>query len=360
VVQVKAVSCYCKPTLGEIMMKRIVTASGAVLGMAAAALSATPAQAAPVVAACDDYTDHTLAGVEGDNWYMECVPQYGMGKASFTIDGSDDQPLPAGLDLTAVDVVETSGYGAAATAYGMTTDGSVFANLQRTSDGASANRQVYEATMAFRIAGVERVVDQAELPADCLVGANTYGSAFKVTYAPSTVGLSQVVDGETWDFDVTATPAPLYLAFTAVAGAFATDSTTPACAASGTPGEFSYVGVSGSSGFQRATQGGATVGNVFGSLVTLSPYLYDNVTGYPDSFGAFSRVVAAPPVVTPPVVAPPVDGSPAAAGPAAAIAAAELAATGTDTAGPIGLAALLLAAGAGAALIARRRTREAR
>ena len=87
-------------------MKKTLAALGAsVLGLGAAAIPAATASAAPPLEPCADIIDQLDSiGDFNDQWLGDCIPQYGLGKAEFTIVADEDDPtaqLPDGfVELT--------------------------------------------------------------------------------------------------------------------------------------------------------------------------------------------------------------------------------------------------------------------
>ena len=133
------------------MKKSVALASASVLGVGAVALGGTSAQAAPVVDACTTANDHTISYPDiGDNWYMDCIPQYGLGKVEFTIGSDVDLPpefLPIS-DPSVASVASNTGP-AASTYFGDTAPPAGFRYLDDTSGGAGESDSRISAEASF-------------------------------------------------------------------------------------------------------------------------------------------------------------------------------------------------------------------
>ncbi len=193
---------------GDHVKTSTAIASASVAGIGLAALAAAPAQAADVTTDCASVTDHNVSATAlADNWYMDCVPQYGLGKVEFTVDSSIDFP-PGFAPLSDPSVGSSSANtGPAATTYfGSTSTIAGFTALEQTS--ASPRERTYEGRMMFAISGVS-TIDVSALPAAC--GAGPYSYAYRVDYLPATVTFTQTIGGVVWTTVVQYTPSPLYL-----------------------------------------------------------------------------------------------------------------------------------------------------
>lgn len=329
---------------GSGVKKTLAAVGASILGLGSVGVAAAPAQAADLEP-CTSASQHDVTGnTTASPWYSDCVPQFGLGKVEFSIDSDVD--FPDGFaDLTDPSVeVESALDSEAATEY---SDGNVvtngFAALERT-QGGTARSQTYSGQIAFAVAGVGPA-PESEWPAGCFPDdTTTYGAMWKVSYVPTTVTFSQVVDGEEWVYSITSAPPPLYLGLPVTEG-----SSDATCASSG---DYLLQGPGNTIADQEVYLLHAAY--IAGSSI-LSPFpVFDeNVEeASVGQLGAFRRVLPTPPV-TPPAPAPVI---PTTAAPAAQAADPALAATGLDAMGPFLGAASAVGLGAlGLAFVRRRR-----
>ena len=189
-------------------MKKTIAAGGAsLLGIGAASLGvAAPAAAAPVTDACTDWSEHTITvGTLGDNWYMDCIPQYGSAGADFRILSATGFPA-AFVPLDEPAVTRIASTGAAGAAYAGSSEQG-FSYLDHIDFMDTATSQLYQGTLIAPISSVASILPTS-LPAECGV---SFANAYVVNYAPVSVTFTQVVDGVEWRYDVETTPGPLYL-----------------------------------------------------------------------------------------------------------------------------------------------------
>lgn len=190
------------------MKKSMAVASASAMGLGMVALGgAGAATAAPVTELCTDATEHEYSTVElGDNWFMDCIPQYGMGKAEFSISSAEPLP-PAFLPLDDPGVASVfSGNGPAAAAYfGDPSAPFGFVELNNAGDPLQ-----YTGKPIFPISAVG-AIDPLTLPTSCQGDTYSYGNAYSVTYAPVAVTFTQVIDGVEWSVDVTYAPQAMVL-----------------------------------------------------------------------------------------------------------------------------------------------------
>jgi LPXTG-motif cell wall-anchored protein len=216
-------------------MKKSLAAIGAsVLGLAGAlGASASSASAAPVptpLPKCDDATQH-IVNPDLDpttaSWYMTCIPQYGMGKAEFSITAPNGG-FPAGYTLTDghQTVVSSSPTSAQVQAYFddfYTSDHDepvytgAFASLTQDVDDSTATTQTYKnvntstpMTAAFPISSVG-LAGSAFPTAACSPDGETYEGEYVVNYAPVTTTFSEVIGTTSYKTTVTLTAPTLYL-----------------------------------------------------------------------------------------------------------------------------------------------------
>jgi hypothetical protein len=233
--------------------KTIAALSASVLGIGGA-VAAAAAPALAVAPKCTESLQHEVnpSVSPTDSWYMECIPQYGMGKAEFTITTDSTHRFPAGYSLddghqsvtsspTAAQVkayfqAEASEESLAATYTG------AFVNLTEASTDSTTTSQVYGiddstpfgATVAYPIESVGLAT--GELPADCTPSGSgaTYEGEYKVVFGTTTTHFTQVIDSVAHSVTVAYTPPPLYLGLNFdSSSAFGFDESKPLCASSG-------------------------------------------------------------------------------------------------------------------------------
>jgi hypothetical protein len=245
-----------RPERRERVRKTIAAISASVLGIGGAVMAgAAPASAA--MPTCTDATQHVLNPnvTAGDTWYMPCIPQYGMGKAEFTITTPASDPFPADYSLADGHQTVTSTptqtqvhdyfeplweeFGSA----GGADFSGAFANITEDTADATATSQPYvpdflepsAMDVAFPIVSVGLAA--AGLPASCtpMGSGATYQGEYEVTYGSTTTHFSQTIDDVARSVTITYTPAPLYIGlnFTGGAGDEEFDTTMPICASSG-------------------------------------------------------------------------------------------------------------------------------
>lgn len=332
------------------MKKSVALVGVSVLGLAGAVSGATGVQAAPVLPAlCTNAGQHTLSATAtaGADWYMDCVPQYGLGKAEFTIHSSAAQ-LPTGfVALNDPSVTVTSTTPPAPPAYFGSAPSGDFIGVVKQSEDASS--QTYSAHYVAPVLGVAPILPSA-LPTGCNPDVNVYNSAYAVSYGATSTTFTQTTPaGITSTVAISIPARTLYLGFSIVGNLFNTGAA--ACASDLITTNFAANSTD--ANFAIATRDHATVGQSAGTVnpedtfdplgLTLDPVVNGGVfPSTPTQLGTFALVSTATPV-TPasPVVA--VTPQPT------------LAATGQNPAVNAALGALFLALGVGLSLIARRR-----
>jgi hypothetical protein len=229
-------------------LKKTVAAIGAsLLGVSGAAFAgAAPAAAAVPLPHCTNVNQHTVsANAISQPWYMDCIPQYGLGKAEFNITSTD--PYPAGYSLLdGHQTITSSVNDVAAAAYLGVPESSLegqfesldgpqspTATSQSYGGGASPTRGI------FPIASVASL-NPASLPAGtsgCFpntVTPETYAHAYTVRFSPVTTTFKETIAGKVWTNVITATPQPLLLGLNFVASpGTGFDTTAALCASSG-------------------------------------------------------------------------------------------------------------------------------
>jgi hypothetical protein len=226
--------------------KTLALIGAGALGITAGAAGALPAVADATVD-CQDLNEHTITTAEDPgNWFMDCVPQYGLGKAEFTIVPNLDDPteeFPAGFaDLTEMPPVEyssTADLEAMNEYFGEFPVGSGLTPITPVELVEEApTSQTWAGLVIAPVAGVAAVTDEnvpAAVAEACGLGDTVYGGGWTASFGAVDTTFSQVVDGETWTFTVAGTPLPVYYFGTiVVADGFATISETdPWCVSDG-------------------------------------------------------------------------------------------------------------------------------
>jgi hypothetical protein len=203
---------------------------------------------------------------------MDCVPQYGMGKAEFTITSENaDHPtrtFPAGFSLTdpSTTTVTTSDNETAIAAYfapdTFTGGFTQFAD-QTPPVPDPTHAQGYQGFAAFPIASVVHT-DISHLPTDCTSASQAYTGVYAVNFKPVTTTFTKTISGTAWKYVVTATPKTLFLGLNFAAGAF---TNAPQCAATGT--NDAYAATAADLNYSTITGDNATLGG----LDTVDPFV---------------------------------------------------------------------------------------
>ncbi len=265
------------------MRPSVALASASAVGLVAAAGgAAAPAFADDVVTTpCANISDQaSIAFAPHDNWYMDCIPQYGLGKAEFTIES--DVPYPdefLHLDDPGVET-STNLDSAALTAY--------FGALPVPNSSVLGTALLDETDSSQRYAGAwiapitsVGAVDQSTVPTDhpeiaaaCHLDEVTYVSAYRASYGPSTTTFHQVIGGQDWDYTIGGTSPDLYIFLPPLEGG---DDTDPVCISNG---EFTIFGTVGDIDTSLAVVG----------LFLVPPYSFPLVDEEIYDLGVFSRV----------------------------------------------------------------------
>jgi hypothetical protein len=282
-------------------MKKTVAAIGAsVLGLSGAVVAASaPASAAEP--ACTNVSQHTVSATAdgSQDWYMDCIPQYGLGKAEFTITTTSPDGFPGGYDLSDGHQTVTSNVDTAAAAayFGQNpaTAAGGFLNLGAASPATSTSETYGGGDSSqhaiFPIASVGKLA--TALPASCFPNTETpetYEGIYVVKFKPTTTTFTETIGGKTVTATVTATAAPLELGLNFVGGAL--DSTAPLCAASG--GVVLEADNAEATGWSTLEMDEATLN----SFMTQS--LDPSADGSTVDLGTFAATVGDPTVTTPP------------------------------------------------------------
>jgi len=186
----------------------------------AGAGAAAPAAADPTTVPCADLSEQFDAtGNVTDNWFQDCVPQYGLGKAEFTIVADEDNPateFPAGfVELTDVPtpditVTSTSDIQAIKDYY------DTFASPDAPIDpdqlvSSDASSQTYIASVVAPVTSIGTATDlPTNVATECATADVTYGGGWVATFAPVDTTFAQTINGEPWNYTITAAPLPTY------------------------------------------------------------------------------------------------------------------------------------------------------
>ena len=211
-----------------VLRKTTALLSASTLGVVAVAAGvAAPASADMITGPqCETFEDHLSddPSVFESDWYMECVPQYGVGKAEFTLE-APDSGFPDDFDvLTAARTNSPDASGVAPyydEFFGDSEDAlDSWINPADAEETAPGVLRVG----AMLVAPVSSVGRLDETPAAvstaCELDAFPEGSesvTFVSNFAPVTTTFSFVgADGTTYEAPVTATPEPTYYVYTDV------------------------------------------------------------------------------------------------------------------------------------------------
>ena len=171
---------------------------------------------------------------------MDCIPQYGLGKAEFTITTTAPDTFPTGYNLVDGHQSVTSSVDTAAAVTYFGADPSVAAGgfLQMaTPTSTTTSTQVYGFPFGpehaiFPVASVGKLT--TTLPDGCFSNQQTpetYAGTYVVTFKPTTTTFTETIGGKTVTTTVTTAAAPLELGLNFATGAL--DPNAPLCAASG-------------------------------------------------------------------------------------------------------------------------------
>lgn len=211
------------------MKKSVAAASASAMGLGLVALGGSPAVADDVVIPCTDMTEHVPASAPiPDNWFMECVPQFGVGKAEFTV--TSTYTLPGDfLPLDDPGVTSTySGDAAAAAAY---------VGVSGLPAGFSSFTEVgplqFEGNPIFPITGVSAILPE-DLPSGCDPLNLAYGNAYRVDYAPVVITFTQSAGGYDWSVTLNFAAPSMFLGLSFNAsGSAILDPSAPQCLSDG-------------------------------------------------------------------------------------------------------------------------------
>ncbi|HEX4058881.1 MAG TPA: hypothetical protein VHX87_11270 [Galbitalea sp.] len=219
------------------MRKTIAAISASVLGLAGAvAAAAAPANA--VEPKCAQESDVTVsANANVQDLYVDCIPQFGLGKAEFTISTSAGDPFPSGYNLHDGHQTITSNVDSAvANSYFDVAPSEVVGGWEdlQVPSSTTPTQQNYTDAATYAVFPITSFtsIDPASLPAACTPDAESYAHAYEITYGTSTTTFKENIDGKVWTVTTTETAAPLYLGLNFAAGGGSFDTTKAQCSSS--------------------------------------------------------------------------------------------------------------------------------
>lgn len=194
------------------------------LGLVGAGAAVPAAAASDTTEPCADFSAQIAAtGNVTANWYQDCVPQYGLGKAEFSIVADEDDPtaeFPAEfipLDELPPEAITTTGDTAAQSAY---FDGAPIGSQSGTpifvadSNLSDPTEQRYFASVIAPVTSIAAVDLATGVPANiaaaCPADDFEFAGGWVATFAPVDTTYSQVVDGEDWNYTITSSALPTY------------------------------------------------------------------------------------------------------------------------------------------------------
>lgn len=194
------------------MKKSMVLAGASAVGVGMVAFGAAPgAVAADVTVPCDTVDDHNVtSGTLYDNWFMDCVPQFGAGKAEFTVTSTYTLPgdfLP--LDDPGVTSTYSGDAAAAADYFGVSGMPAGWLNLMMAPPGGDPLE--YVGNPIVPISGVGPAL-ASDLPAACETDSNNYSHIYRVDYPETSWQFEQSAGGFEWSVTVTHPATTVFLA----------------------------------------------------------------------------------------------------------------------------------------------------
>lgn len=217
-----------------------------------------PAAAADTTEPCADINAQLAAtGELTDNWYQDCVPQYGVGKAEFTIVPDANDPAAefsaefVPLDELPPEAVSTTGDFAKQDAFFTPLgEGQPFGTpiSPALEDDSDPTFQRYFAAVTAPVTSIGAVNLASEVPAaveaQCGVVDAGYANGWLANFASVDTTFSQTINGQPWNYTITATPLPTYFF-----GTFVDGTLEDWCVTDGT-NTFTPVTTGGGSGYQ--------------------------------------------------------------------------------------------------------------
>ena len=223
-------------------MKKSIAGLGAVVvGFAGVIVSATPAQAATPQCATEDGTRILTADPAAGDFFMECVPQYGVAKDELVLESESEFPEDFNLSDDEFTSVASNDYDTAAAAYMERTVRGGFSDLFNSQVSEDLKSFSVDAEGAYKVASTKKLSNY-KIPASCSEGNATYDAAYQYTFAPfsktflTTSAANLLLDGLPGKFVVNVKPEPVTVYLNFAGNLY--DETAPQCAVTGTYTEF--------------------------------------------------------------------------------------------------------------------------
>jgi hypothetical protein len=276
-------------------VKKTIAALGAtVLGLGSVVVAgAVPATAAPVLPDCENMQEQ-LGAESGspdpaEMWFENCIPQYGIGKAEFTIvaDETDSTvEFPEGFTS-----LEKYDEGDSPISVSTTTDAAALTEYLDAADAPfdfapiipielieeDASSQLYVAQVYNRIESIS-YADAATTPAAiteiCEFDDSVVFGGWVAAFDPIDTTFSQTVDGKAWDYTITGQSPDSYFLVTDDGWLCMTDGETQVSGPFETGG-FIYAGlvlpfipesISGPTSFEQLGGGSASLEQLLGDV----------------------------------------------------------------------------------------------
>lgn len=211
------------------MRKTTALLSASTLGVVAAAAGVAAPASADIITEprCETFAEHTdmpAFDPEAD-WYMTCVPQYGLGKAEFTLN-APDSGFPEDFDVVEVDRTDSPDASGLAEYFGPLTGPEDPEDPEANSvswvtpalideDASTDSSLRVGATVIAPVTSVGRLDETpAAVATACELDGETPVVTFVSTYGAVTTTFSFVgTDGLTYSSPITLTPDPTYYVF---------------------------------------------------------------------------------------------------------------------------------------------------
>lgn len=215
---------------------KVMTGAALVMSGFASVVMAAPANAVENTPLdwlpCDTVADQGVN--ESPDWLINgCVPQYGLGKAEFTIASDVDLPEGFSLENATVSYGESVDQGAVESYFGLPPGGDIpmalFVDILNTLNvlpsplliPETSTPQFQQYVASYPVPVTELVAlapENITMPSD--IGFAEFcepyvdsAQVLQVSFAPVTVAFTQTIEGVTWTVPVSVSPTPLTIAF---------------------------------------------------------------------------------------------------------------------------------------------------